>query len=612
MRRPGFTYVLTLVAVAAAVLIRWLLDPVLGNSLPLVTLYGAIAFGVWIGGWRRAVVAVLLGYIVCSYLFIVPRGAFALDLPTLVGLTAYLLTCSIIIGFGEAMRASQRPARLLSSIVMSSDDAIVSKTVDGVIQSWNAAAERLFGYSSAEAIGRPVTIIIPPDRQDEEKEILRRIRAGERVEHFETVRVRKDGQLIDISLTVSPVLDEAGNVVGASKIARDITDRKKAEERIHALLDELKQADRHKDEFLAVLAHELRGPLAPLRNTIEIIKRTGDAANRDIDAHGTMDRQLGQLVRLVDDLLDISRITHGKIGLARERIELSQVIGQAVEAWRPLAESQEQRLSVSRPPRPIYLNADPARLVQVFGNLLNNACKFTPRGGSIWLTVVEQGDDVIVKVKDSGIGIRADRLGSVFDMFTQIDESSEGPHGGLGLGLTLVKRLVEMHDGSVAAHSEGPGRGSEFVVRLPVMSAPPPCNGVLPESMPAAKPRRILVVDDNTDAASSLAMLLKISGNEAHTANEGLEAIEVAEAFRPDVVLLDIGMPNLDGLEVCRRIRSQPWGRDMLMIALTGWGQEEDRRKSKDVGFDHHLVKPVDFPTLVRLLAESGNEAVGR
>jgi len=270
---------LTLVAVAAAVLIRWLLDPVLGNSLPLVTLYGAIAFGVWIGGWRRAVVAVLLGYIVCSYLFIVPRGAFALDLPTLVGLTAYLLTCSIIIGFGEAMRASQRPARLLSSIVMSSDDAIVSKTVDGVIQSWNAAAERLFGYSSAEAIGRPVTIIIPPDRQDEEKEILRRIRAGERVEHFETVRVRKDGQLIDISLTVSPVLDEAGNVVGASKIARDITDRKKAEERIHALLDELKQADRHKDEFLAVLAHELRGPLAPLRNTIEIIKRTGDAAN---------------------------------------------------------------------------------------------------------------------------------------------------------------------------------------------------------------------------------------------------------------------------------------------------------------------------------------------
>jgi CheY-like chemotaxis protein len=217
-----------------------------------------------------------------------------------------------------------------------------------------------------------------------------------------------------------------------------------------------------------------------------------------------------------------------------------------------------------------------------------------------------------VKVKDTGVGIPSDQLTSVFEMFTQIEQSGEGSRGGLGLGLTLVKRLVEMHDGSVAAHSEGPGRGSEFVVRLPVMSAPPPSHGVLPESMPAAKPRRILVVDDNTDAASSLAMLLKISGNEAHTANEGLEAIEVAEAFRPDVVLLDIGMPNLDGLEVCRRIRAQPWGRDMLMIALTGWGQEEDRQKSKDVGFNYHLVKPVDFPTLVRLLAESGEEAVGR
>ena len=322
--------------------------------------------------------------------------------------------------------------------------------MDGIIQTWNASAERLFGYTAAEAIGRPVTIIIPPDRQDEEKEILRRIRAGERVEHFETVRRPKGRPAIHISLTVSPVIDESGNVVGASKTARDITDRKKAEEKIHSLLDELKQADRRKDEFLALLAHELRGPLAPLRNTLEIIKRTGDSGNEAIDAYGTMDRQLGQLVRLVDDLLDIGRITHGKLGLAKERVELAQIINQAVEAWRPLAESQEQRFSVSLPPRPIFLDADPARLVQVFGNLLNNACKFTPRGGSIWITAVEEGSAVIVNVKDSGVGIRAERLGSVFDMFTQIDESGEGPHGGLGLGLTLVKRLLEMHDGSVS------------------------------------------------------------------------------------------------------------------------------------------------------------------
>jgi len=590
-----------------AVLLRWLLDPVLGDSLPLVTLYGAVAFGVWIGGYRPAVVAVVLGYLACSYLFIAPRGTFSVDTPTLVGIAAYLFTCSIIIGFGEAMRASQRPSRLLAAIVESSDDAIVSKTVDGVIQSWNASAERLFGYSADEAVGRPITMIIPPDRRDEEQEILRRIRAGERTDHFETVRMRKDGRLINVSLTVSPVRDESGKVVGASKTARDITERKKADEQIQVLMSELKQADRRKDEFLALLAHELRGPLAPLRNTLEIMKRTGQSGNSD-EAHGTMDRQLGQLVRLVDDLLDVSRITHGKISLAKQRVDLAQVIGQAVEASRPQAESLGHRVRVMLPPRPIYLEADPARLAQVFGNLLNNACKYTPPGGRISVTAEQTGSVVLVKVKDSGVGIPADRLTSVFEMFTQIDQNPEVSHGGLGLGLTLVKRMVEMHEGSVTAHSEGRGKGSEFVVRLPVVSEAAASYGIAPESVPAVKPHRILVVDDNTDAASSLAMLLQISGNEAQTANEGLEAIELAEVFRPDVVLLDIGMPQIDGLEVCRRIRAQPWGRDMLMIALTGWGQEEDRRRSKDVGFDYHLVKPVDYPTLMKLLAERGEE----
>jgi PAS domain S-box-containing protein len=612
LRRTVVAYGLTLLAVGLAVLLRWLLDPIMGDSLALVTLYGAVAFGVWIGGYRPALVAIVLGYLACSYLFIPPRGTFVFNAPALVGLAAYLFTCAIIVGFGEAKRASQRPSSLLASIVESSDDAIVSKTADGMIQSWNAAAERLFGYSAAEAIGRPITIIIPSDRQNEEKEILRRIRAGERVDHFETVRVRKNGEQIQISLTVSPVLDESGQVVGASKIARDISERKKAEERIHGLLAELQQADRRKDEFLALLSHELRGPLAPLRNTLEIIKRSGQSGETD-QAHETMERQLAQLVRLVDDLLDVSRITHNKIALVRDRADLAEIIGQAVEAWKPLAESQNQCLSVSLPPRPISLNADAARLVQVFGNLLNNACKYTPAGGSISVTVEQAGSEVLVKVKDTGMGIPSDRLASVFDMFTQVERTGEASHGGLGLGLTLVKRLVEMHEGGVTANSEGPGKGSEFVVRLPIMNAPQPSNGATPQQVPATtKPRRVLVVDDNTDAASSLAMLLKISGNEAHTANEGLQAIEVAETIRPDVMLLDIGMPNLDGLEVCRRIRAQPWGREMLIIALTGWGQEEDRRKSKDVGFDYHLVKPVDFPTLVRLLAESGNEAVGR
>jgi len=612
VRRIVVAYGLTLLAVAAAVLIRWLLNPIMGDTLPLVTLYGAVAVAVWIGGYRPALLGATIGYLACAYLFIGPPGRISWEFRDVVGFLAYMVTCTIIVGFGEALRVAQRRSRHMALIVESSDDAIVSKTVDGIIQTWNASAERVFGYTAAEAIGRPITIIIPPDRQDEELEILSRIRAGERVEHFETVRLRKDGQHIHVSLSISPVVDESGKVVGASKTARDVTDRKKAEEKILSLLAELKVADRRKDEFLALLAHELRGPLAPLRSTLEIIKRTSDTGNGVDETVDTMDRQLGQLVRLVDDLLDVSRITHNKIALAKERVDLARIIGQAVEASLPQAESLGHQMKVTLPSGPIYVEADPARLAQVFGNLLNNACKYTPPGGRISVTAEPAGSEVLVKVKDTGVGIPSDRLTSVFEMFTQIEQSGEGSRGGLGLGLTLVKRLVEMHDGSVAAHSEGPGRGSEFVVRLPVMSAPPLSNAVVPESIPAAKPRRILVVDDNTDAASSLALLLKISGNEAHTANEGLEAIEVAEAFRPDVVLLDIGMPNLDGLEVCRRIRAQPWGRDMLMIALTGWGQEEDRRKSKDVGFDHHLVKPVDFATLMRLLAESGEEAIGR
>lgn len=390
----------------------------------------------------------------------------------------------------------------------------------------------------------------------------------------------------------------------------DITQRRRIEQ-------ELRDADRLKDEFLATLAHELRGPLAPIRNMLEIIKRTQGRVESTRQAHSTMDRQLSHMTRLIDDLLDVSRISRGRIELKPERTDLASVIHQAVEACRPLAESARHEVIVTLPPEPLYLHADVVRLAQVFSNLLNNACKYTDAGGRIELRAeIGMGKpdslEAVVKVTDSGMGIPADKLDSIFGMFSQVDRTLERAQGGLGIGLTLAKRLVEMHGGSVEAFSEGEGRGSEFVVRLPIVQtlreqSPEPVGHahVIPTN------RRILVVDDNVDSAESLAMLLKITGNETHIAHDGIEAVQAARTFRPEVVLLDIGLPRMNGRDTARQIREQSWGRDMLLIALTGWGQDEDHRKSKDAGFDAHMVKPVDLDVLTKLLASlpSGQES---
>jgi PAS domain S-box-containing protein len=497
-------------------------------------------------------------------------------------------------------------SRLLASIVESSSDAIVSKTLDGTIQSWNAAAELLFGYPAAEAVGRPITLIIPEDRAKEEGEIVDRIRAGERVDHFETVRVRRDGTMVDVSLTISPIRDEQGHVIGASKIARDITDRKQAELRIYALLAELREADRLKDEFLAMLGHELRNPMAPISNMLEILKRSSGNDALIQEARGTMERQLAHLARLVDDLIDVSRITRGKLELRNERIEVASAVSQAVEACRPLLDRGRLRLEVSMPDAPVFLDADSVRLVQVVGNLLNNACKFSREGGQIWLTVTSREREVAIAVRDEGVGIPEDKLKSVFDLFVQLDRELERTGGGLGIGLTLVKRIVRMLGGTVTAHSEGPGRGSEFVVHLPVVTEHRRERRAYPspEPVPVAT-HRILVVDDNVDAASSLSALLRITGNDTEMAHDGLEAVEAAARLRPDVVLLDIGLPRLNGYDACRRIRLLPGGNNMVLIAMTGWGQESDRLRSRQAGFDHHMVKPVDFAALMKAIAET-------
>jgi CheY-like chemotaxis protein len=316
-----------------------------------------------------------------------------------------------------------------------------------------------------------------------------------------------------------------------------------------------------------------------------------------------MGRQVAQLVRLIDDLLDVSRISRGKLELRRERVELAPVVHQAVEACRPMAEGADHEVTVTLPPQPVYLDADPVRLSQVVTNLLHNACKFTERRGRIGLTAQRQGGDVVVAVKDDGIGIPPDKLDSIFEMFSQVDQSLERSRGGLGIGLTLTRRLVELHGGSVEARSDGLGRGSEFVVRLPVaVERPSPPDEPGDEIRPTGR-RRILVVDDNRDSADSLAMLLQLGGNETSVAYDGEEAVAAAAKQRPDVILLDIGLPKLNGYDACRRVRENRWAKGVVIIALTGWGQEEDRRKSAAAGFDGHLVKPVDHAELLKLLA---------
>lgn len=763
-------------------------------------------------------------------------------------------------------------AQMLATIVESSDEAIISKNLDGVILSWNAAAERLFGLSAEQAVGRPVTIIIPEDRIVEEEMILARLRAGERIDRYETVRRRGDGTLISVQLTISPMYDAQGRVMAASKIARDITARRETEERERRLLAEAAEAnakfraffdqgpalagimdlegtviepnrmaweacgytrdqivgkpfwqgpwwsnapdvagrvreacaqaaegrtfraelpyyvadgserfmdltiqpiydeaggvrfvaptaidmtarkraaealreseerfrmmadnisqfawiadakgwiywynrrwyeytgttlaevqgwgwrkvlhpehvdrvverlqrawdtgtpwedsfpirgadatyrwflsraapildprgrvlrwfgtntditeqrqleddlralaadlaisDRHKTEFLAMLAHELRNPLAPIRNGVEILRREPADGQLAQGAVEMVARQVEQMVRLIDDLLDLSRISSGKFELRRAPLDLAELVRVTAQTSRGAIESAGQQLVVALPEHPLPVDGDAVRLTQVIANLLSNASKYSERGDRIDVAARREGDEAVVSVRDTGVGIAADMLPRIFAMFAQVNSSLERSQGGLGVGLTLVERIVKLHGGSVKAFSGGPGQGSEFEVRLPAaaVAAPPPTEAAPPSAAPSAS-RRILVVDDNRDSATSLALLLRLQGNSTRTAHDGLEAVAVAEEFRPDVVLLDIGLPKLNGYDAARRIREQSWGKAMRIVALTGWGQDEDRRKSQEAGFDAHLVKPVEHAALTGLLDDLSAKA---
>lgn len=490
----------------------------------------------------------------------------------------------------------------------------------------NRAAAEFLGRPAEEIVGRPIAEVLGADAFATIAPYVERVLRGEVVE-FETEITYACAGRRFMRVEYTPDRDERGDVIGWVGTISDNTERKQRERereehaaelaaalakrsedanRAEEAERRLREADRRKNEFLATLSHELRNPLAPIRNALELLRRADGDAAVIAEAQNVMGRQLDQIVRLVDDLLDVSRITQGKVRVRKERVDLAAVLRSAVEAARPLVEKQALELTVSLPPEPVYLDADATRLSQVIANLLHNATKYTEKGGHVWLTAERQGGEAVITVRDTGIGIAAEHLPHLFEMFSQVTPALERSQGGLGIGLSLVRGLVELHGGTSEARSAGSGKGSEFIIRLPLSGESLPyavAKAAAADKAAGGRKHRILVVDDNRDSADSLAKMLRMTGHETLTAYDGLEAVQTAAAYRPEVVLLDIGLPKMNGYEAARHIREQPWGRGMALIALTGWGQEEDKRRALDAGFDHHFTKPVEPAALERLLA---------
>ena len=499
---------------------------------------------------------------------------------------------------------------LLRVTLHSIGDAVIATDLEGRVTFMNPVACELTGWSEEDAAGRPLAevfrIVNEESRLPVDSPVDKVLREGGVVglaNH--TVLIARGGHETPIDDSAAPILDLEGKIRGVVLVFHGVGERRQMERELWLRAERLAEADRRKDEFLAMLSHELRNPLAPIRNALYILNEPGANAAMLARARDTMERQIRHLVRLVDDLLEVSRITRGKVRLRRERLDFAAAVRAALEAVRPQAEAAGIELGSNVPAEAVEIDGDPVRLDQVVTNLLNNAIKFTPEGGSVRLELRREDGEALLAVRDTGIGISRELIGVIFEPFVQAEPGLARSQGGLGIGLTLVRRLVEMHGGTVAAASGGHGRGSEFLVRLPLALAAAGHEGD-PELAGAAAAglRRVLVVDDNVDSAETVAMLVSMWGHEVEVAHGGVEGIEKAFAFAPDTVLLDVGLPGIDGYEVARRLRSGGL-RDALLVAMTGYGRDEDRRKAHEAGFDHHLVKPLDLEILQRLLSRA-------
>jgi PAS domain S-box-containing protein len=507
----------------------------------------------------------------------------------------------------EQVYTLERPDRPYQLVVEELPHAAATLTGEGEVIYCNREFVHLTGHSTADLIGRPFKdyVALPsrptfermllegPIAEVEEELILERP-GGEHVSGYFQMRCLREGAF-GFCLVLSDVTRE-----------RQYEELRRTQDALRGAVDRLNEADRRKDEFLATLSHELRNPLAPIRNAVQILKLAG-LPNPDLEwSRDVIERQVEAMASILEDLFDISRISRGRLELRKERVLLAEVIGSALETSRPVIEAAGHELTVSLPHEPIQIDADPVRLSQVFSNLLNNSAKYTDAQGHISLTATPDEHHVVVSVKDTGIGISPEVLPRIFEIFSQSPRTLDRSQGGLGIGLSLVRGIVALHHGSIEVQSRGAGQGSEFIVRLPIAAkAAIEKSGTMETVVEPVRltERRILIVDDNRDGADSLAMLLRILGNDVATVYDGEQAFRTAETMHPDLILLDITMPKMNGYETCRRIRQEAWGREILMVAVTGWGQDEDRLRAEESGFDGHLLKPLVAEDLSRLIA---------
>jgi len=588
-------YIFTVLVCILAWLLSLASDFWVGPPLPALPFVMAIVLAAGAGGINPGLLATAVGSTVV-FLGVYERVGTGYPLRRgALTLFFFALSGVMISALCEALYRYRREALRQARFCEEAHDAIFAWALEGPVLYWNRGAYELYGFDEAAAMRCATHPLLGAENravfEDVKATLLRTGQWSGELTHRTS-----DGRDVRVESRMRLIQDGAERTVVEAD--RDVTERVRT-------VEALREADRRKDEFLATLAHEIRNPLAPIRNELEIMRMA--RGNPDVIEHSraVMERQLAHLVHLVDDLMDVSRITRGKLELRRAELALEAVLQAALETSRPLIEAARHNLTLNMPQTPVYVFGDLTRLAQIFSNLLNNAAKYTPTGGRITLSASAVNGEAVIEVRDTGVGITAEALPNIFEMFTQANRD-RGLAPGLGIGLALVHVLTEMHGGTVTAESDGLGTGSSFTVRLPVLRVSEiEESGVGTPAAPAAVVRRrVLVADDNLDAAESLAMLLTMMGHEVRAAHDGEQAVEQAEKFRPDLILMDVGMPTLDGLQAATRIRSMEWGANPVIVALTGWGQDADRKRSKDAGCDVHLVKPLDFDRLTVLLTQ--------